>query len=107
VPQKNLFAKATTEGTVIYPGILGGANWGPTSLDEKNQIAFVSAIHAPIKYTLVDEPAHDDLPAIKYASSEPTQDERWGLLSAIDLNAKKIKWQVKTTAAINGGFISH
>ena len=106
VPQKNLFAKATTEGTVIYPGILGGANWGPTSLDEKNQIAFVSAIHAPIKYTLVDEPAHDDLPAIKYASSEPTQDERWGLLSAIDLNAKKIKWQVKTPQPLTGGLLA-
>ena len=106
VPQKNLFAKATTEGTVLYPGILGGANWGPTSLDEKNQIAFVSAIHAPIKYTLVDEPARDDLPAIRYASSEPTQDERWGLLSAIDLNSKKIKWQVKTPQPLTGGLLA-
>jgi PQQ-dependent dehydrogenase (methanol/ethanol family) len=106
VPQKNLFAKATTEGTVLYPGILGGANWGPTSLDEKNQIAFVSAIHAPIKYTLVDEPARDDLPAIRYASSEPTQDERWGLLSAIDLNTKKIKWQVKTPQPLTGGLLA-
>ena len=106
VPQKNLFAKATAEGTVLYPGILGGANWGPTSLDEKNQIAFVSAIHAPIKYTLVDEPARDDLPAIRYASSEPTQDERWGLLSAIDLNSKKIKWQVKTPQPLTGGLLA-
>lgn len=35
VPQKNMFAKASKEGTVLYPGILGGANWSPTALDEK------------------------------------------------------------------------
>ena len=66
----------------------------------------MSAIDAPIKYTLVDEAAHEDLPAIKYTSSEPTQDERWGLLSAIDLNTKKIKWQVKTPQPLTGGLLA-
>lgn len=106
VPQKNLFAKATKEGTVLYPGILGGSNWSPSALDEKGQTSFVAGIHAPIKYTLVDEPARDGKPAIKYASSEPTKDARWGVISAINLATGRLKWQVKTEQPLMGGILS-
>lgn len=106
VPQKNLFAKATKAGTVLYPGILGGSNWSPSALDEENQTSFVAGIHAPIKYTLVDEPAKEGKPAIRYTSSEPTQDARWGLVSAIDLATGRIKWQVKTEQPLMGGVLA-
>ncbi len=106
VPQKNLFAKATKEGTVLYPGILGGSNWSPSALDEKNQMSFVAGIHAPIQYTLVDEPAKEGKPAIRYASSEPTKDPRWGLLSGINLQNGKIQWQVKTAQPLMGGVLA-
>lgn len=106
VPQRNLFAKATKEGTVLYPGILGGSNWSSSALDERNQTSYVAGIHAPIKYTLVEEPAKNGLPAIRYASSEPTQDPRWGLLSAIDLATGKIQWQVKTAQPLMGGVMA-
>jgi len=106
VPQKNLFAKATKEGAVLYPGILGGSNWGPTALDEANQISYVSAIHAPIMYTLVEEDGKDGLPPIRYASSEPTKDPRWGVLSAINLGTGKMKWQGKTDQPLTGGLLA-
>lgn len=106
VPQKNMFVKATKEGVVLYPGILGGANWSPTAVDEQAQISYVAGIHAPIKYTLVEEPARDGVPAIRYASSEPTKDPRWGTLSAIDLGDGKITWQVKTTQPLMGGLLA-
>ena len=106
VPQQNLFAKPTTAGTVLYPGILGGANWSPTALDEASQTSFVAAIHSPIKYTLIDEPAKAGAPPIRYASSEPTKDPRWGLLSAIDLASGKMRWQVKTEEPLIGGVLA-
>lgn len=106
VPQKNLFAKASKEGTVLYPGILGGSNWSPSALDEANQTSFVAGIHAPIKYTLVEEAAVDGKPAIRYASSEPTQDPRWGVVSAINLATGKIQWQVKTEQPLMGGLLA-
>jgi glucose dehydrogenase len=105
VPQKNLFAKATKEGTVLYPGILGGSNWSPSALDDGKQMAYVAGIHAPIKYTLVEEPAKDGLPPIRYASSEPTKDPRWGTVSAINLASGKIQWQVKTEQPLMGGVL--
>jgi glucose dehydrogenase len=106
VPQKNLFAKATKEGTVLYPGILGGSNWSPSALDDKTQTAYVAGIHAPIKYTLVEEPAKNGLPPIRYASSEPTKDPRWGTVSAINLATGKIQWQVKTEQPLMGGVLA-
>lgn len=106
VPQKNLFQKATFDGTVVYPGILGGSNWSPVSVDEAHQRAFVAGIHAPIKYTLHETPAKDGKPAIRYAASEPTQDPRWGLLSAIDLSTGKIAWQNKTAQPLIGGVLA-
>jgi len=106
VPQLNMFSKATPAGTVVYPGILGGANWSPVSVDEVNQRVFVAGIHAPIKYTLHESPAKDDKPAIHYASSEPTNDPRWGTLSAIDLVTGKITWQNKTEQPLVGGVLA-
>ncbi len=106
VPQKNMFKKATFEGTVVYPGILGGANWSPVSVDDANQQVFVAGIHAPIKYTLHETPAKDGAPAIRYAASEPTQDPRWGLLTSIDLSSGKISWQVKTEQPLVGGVLA-
>lgn len=106
VPQSNMFAKATFDGEVIYPGILGGANWSPVSVDQAQQLAFVAAIHSPIEYTLHETPAKDGSPAIRYASSEPTDDPSWGVLSAIDLKTGGIAWQQKTDQPLVGGVLS-
>jgi glucose dehydrogenase len=105
VPQSNLFARATAEGTVLYPGILGGANWSPVALDSGKQMAYVAGIHAPIRYTLHEPPSRDGSPAIRYTSSEPTDDPRWGVLSAIDLRDGRIAWQRKTPQPLVGGVL--
>jgi glucose dehydrogenase len=106
VPQKNMFSKATFEGTVLYPGILGGSNWSPVSMDQARQLVFVSGIHAPIKYTLHETKAKDGNPAIRYASSEPTDDPSWGLFSAVDFSTGKIAWQNKTEQPLVGGSLA-
>lgn len=106
VPQENLFAKATKEGTRIFPGILGGSNWSPASVDQANQQVFVAGIHAPIKYTLHETPAKDGMPPIRYAASEPIEESRWGLLSAISLVDGKIRWQQRTEQPLIGGVLA-
>jgi PQQ-dependent dehydrogenase (methanol/ethanol family) len=106
VPQENLFAKATKEGTRIFPGILGGANWSPISVDETNQQVFVAGIHAPIRYTLHETPGKDGMPPIRYAASEPLEEDRWGLLSAISLADGKIRWQQRTQQPLIGGVLA-
>ena len=106
VPQSNLFGKATFDGITLYPGILGGSNWSPVALDEFKQKVFVAAIHAPIKYTLHETPAAGNNPAIRYAASEPADEPRWGLLSAIDLATGKLSWQQKVDQPMVGGVLA-
>ena len=104
VPQSNLFAGASKEGTIIYPGILGGSNWSPISINSDLNLAYVSGIHAPIKYTLHEK--NTDNETTEYTSSEPTNDPQWGLLSAINLSTGKIQWQYKTPQPLIGGTLS-
>lgn len=107
VEQKNLFARATPEGVTILPGVLGGVNWSPSSVNEKKQTAYVAAIHWPVKYSTQDIPATKDKPAIHYTTLEPLMDApRWGLLSAINLQTGKMRWQHKTSAPLVGGVLA-
>lgn len=106
VPQQNMFAHATQEGVRIYPGVLGGVNWSPTAVDEGNGLAFVAAMHWPVRYTLHVTPADGDKPAIRYSALEPIDESRWGLVSAIDLATGQIRWQHQTPDPLVGGVLA-
>jgi len=107
VSHQNTFKNPTPEGQVILPGVLGGINWSPTSLDQKKLIAYVPAIHWPVKYTKEIIPPSNSKPAIEFTKLEPLMDvPRWGVLSAIDLVSGKIKWQIKTKQPLVGGLLA-
>ena len=106
VPQSNLFVHATKEGTRVHPGVFGGVNWSPTSVDEAHQQVYVAAMHMPVRYTLHETPAVNDKPAIRYTTSEPIDEPKWGLLSSIDLKTGKVRWQYKTPEPLIGGVLA-
>lgn len=106
VPQDNMFTHATEKGVRIHPGVLGGVNWSPSAVDETTQTAFVAGMHWPVKYTLHLTPAVGDKPAIRYSALEPIDEARWGLLSAIELNTGKLRWQHKTPEPLVGGVLA-
>ena len=106
-PHSNTFMRPTPEGIVIAPGGAGGANWSPVSFDPRTGLAYVAAIHWPMRYTLKELPAAGDKPAVRYTSLEPDGGPTWGLLSAIDTRAAgAIKWQVKTAQPLVGGVLA-
>lgn len=107
VVHQNTFTNPTPEGQVILPGVLGGINWSPTSVDAKKLVAYVPAIHWPVKYTKRVIPASEAKPAVEYTTLEPLMDApRWGVLSAIDLATGKMKWQHKTAQPLVGGVLA-
>jgi len=106
VPQSNMFAHASPEGSRIYPGVLGGANWSPVAVDEANGLAFVAAMHWPVRYTLHITPATGDKPEIRYSQVEPIDEERWGLLSSVDLKTGHLRWQHKTPEPLVSGVLA-
>lgn len=107
VEHHNMFANPSPEGQVIWPGVLGGINWSPTSVDKASLTAYIPAIHWPVKYLKQTIPASQDKPAVHYTSMEPLGDApRWGLLSALDLKTGKVQWQAKTEQPLVGGVLA-
>ena len=107
VPQENMFKAPAKEGVIIAPGVGGGANWSPASVDEKHGVVFVAAMHMPTRYHTQDLPASGEKPAITYYTFEPAKGPTWGTLSAIDLAARgKILWQIKTNEPLVGGVLA-
>lgn len=107
VPQSNLFAQPSPEGTVIAPGVGGGVNWSPTSLDEKAGIVYLAAMHWPATYRAQVVPASGDTPELRYFNIEPAASGQYGLLSAIDLKAGgKLLWQRKLPEPLVGGVLA-
>jgi glucose dehydrogenase len=41
------------QGSLYYPGIAGGMNWGSVAVDEVNQLMVVNALHMPFVVTLI------------------------------------------------------
>jgi alcohol dehydrogenase (cytochrome c) len=107
VPQKNMFELPSSEGTVIYPGVMGGANWSPVSVDARRRLVFIAAIHWPVEYKLHKQAAKEGEEAVRYSSMSPLNTpEKHGLLTAIDLDSGEIVWQVKTENPLIGGVLS-
>ena len=107
VPQENLFKRPGKEGIRITPGPGGGANWSPVSVDQERGLAFVASMHMPFFYEQKIIPAEGDKPAIPYYVFEPTEEPRFGTLSAVNLKEEgKLAWQVKTAEPLVGGVLA-
>jgi alcohol dehydrogenase (cytochrome c) len=107
VPQANLFKRPTVEGIEISPGAAGGANWSPVSFDPRSGLAYVAALHMPMRYTVREIPATADKPAVRYTAVEPVNGPQWGMLSAIDtLDHGRIRWQWRSAQPLIGGVLA-
>ena len=106
VPQENLFLPPTPEGVRVAPGAAGGASWSPAAYSPKTGLIYVAAMHMPMRYTVRVRPAQGDRPAQHYAVTEPTDEPRWGTLTAIDARTGKIRWQHRTAEPLVGGVLA-
>lgn len=107
VPQDNLFARPTPEGVRITPGPAGGSNWSPASLDAARGIVYVAGMHIPMIFRTAELPAQGDKPAVPYSIIEPSNEENWGTLTALDLKDKgRIAWQTRTDQPLIGGVLA-
>jgi glucose dehydrogenase len=107
VPQHNLFKRPDAAGVEIYPGGAGGSNWSPVSYDARSGLAYVAALHMPIRYTVREIAATADKPALRYTALEPVDGPQWGTLTAIDVQDRgRIRWQVRSEQPLIGGVLA-
>jgi quinoprotein glucose dehydrogenase len=117
--------------TITWPGALGGNNWGSVAVDPKNRIMIVNSSHV-INYNRLLPRAMADAMGLKpvakpsfenvagpvaqqgapYAASispflsplvVPCTQPPYGLISAVDLNTRKLLWQKPFGTARDSG----
>jgi quinoprotein glucose dehydrogenase len=95
-----IFTPPSLEGTVALPGTRGGATWSGASFDPATGWLFVNANEIANVLKLVATPAAPQ--PYRFAAYQqfldlhgyPAITPPWGTLSAIDLGAGRIAWQV-------------
>lgn len=103
-----LFTPPSLQGTLILPGILGGANWGGGAFDPETGILYVKTSKQPW-VARVTKPADSNNLHSAEIDSDYTQDfgtrsqfhnglpilkPPYGMLNAVNLNQGTITWQV-------------
>ena len=93
-----------TQGTLMVPGSLGGANWPGGALDPGSGYLYVQSATAPSVISLINVPEVSDMDYIRGGGLRlrqgggpqglPLFKPPWGRVTAIDLNRGEIAWQV-------------
>jgi len=103
VPQENMFAQPTAEGTRMLPGANGGQEWSPVAVNPELQYAYSVALHQPMNYKTHYAPYELGRLWLGSAFVAIPGEAQWGYVSAINLKTGKIAWQVKTEQPMIGG----
>jgi quinoprotein glucose dehydrogenase len=113
-----LYTPPSLEGTVMAPGVIGGAGWGGGAFDPETGVLYVKASNSPAVIRLVALPPTDTIdaafsfdrgatsfsfrdasppPGLTFEQSPagiPLNKPPYGTITAIDLNSGEHRWQV-------------
>ena len=100
----SLVVEGGTQGTLMVPGSLGGVNWPGGALDPETGYLYVQSATAPNVLALRSVPEVSEMDYIRAGGLRlrggggpqglPLFRPPWGRITAIDLNAGDIAWQV-------------
>ncbi|MDO3431076.1 membrane-bound PQQ-dependent dehydrogenase, glucose/quinate/shikimate family [Rhizobium sp. CBN3] len=115
------FTPIGTHPAIQQPGNLGGLNWGSVSVDLPNNRVFMNDIRVPSIFALVPRADYVDFALVTTAHGPsapqrgtpygmttekwtsrlriPCTQPPWGTVTAVDLNTRKIAWQVPAGTA--------
>jgi PQQ-dependent dehydrogenase (methanol/ethanol family) len=103
VPQENMFAQPTPEGTRMLPGANGGSEWSPAAYSPQTGDMYVVALHQPMTYSNQFAPYEKGKLWLGGAFTAIPDEEQWGNVSAIDVATGRITWQKQTEGPMIGG----
>lgn len=106
------YTPISTEPTLVYPGYMGGSNWGSVSWDPQRQLLLANTTRLPAVIQLIprEETEREDFDELvepqlgtPYAVKRrpmlsplgaPCNRPPWGVLTAIDMRTGKKRWEV-------------
>src|SRR5437773_10371149 len=108
VPQQNMFALPTPEGTFMLPGANGGSEWSPIAVNPGLAYAYTVGLHQPMHYKTHYAPWEKGRvwlgsAFLRIPDAKGGYSDEYGNVNAIDLRTGKIAWSVKTEQPMMGG----
>ena len=91
---EGLFTPPDSRGTVLWPGILGGVNWGGVAYDAHRQHIYAAVNQLPMVLTLTPPGADAQIKPLVSPWGLPCTAPPWGTLASVDLRRNRIAWQV-------------
>jgi alcohol dehydrogenase (cytochrome c) len=105
VPQANMFAQPTPQGTRMLPGANGGSEWSPTAYSPQTGYLYISALHQPMYYIVKSDSLKK--PAMWLGGAfVGTGEPEYGLFVAVDMNTGKVAWRNRVTRPMIGGALA-
>jgi PQQ-dependent dehydrogenase (methanol/ethanol family) len=105
VPQGNMFAPPTPEGTRMLPGANGGSEWSPTAYSPQTGYMYILGMHQPMNYIVQPETLRK--PALWLGGAFiGTGEPQYGLFVAVDLNSGKVAWRNRVAQPMIGGALA-
>ncbi len=122
-----VFTPPSLEGSLLFPGNVGGANWGSGAYDATGGLLFVAANRLATAVRLIPRAAYDSARhgetgerwGQEYAAQSgapfgmarrtfigpdgrPCNQEPWGALAAIDVATGKLRWEAPMMPSLGG-----
>jgi quinoprotein glucose dehydrogenase len=111
----SLVAANGTQGTLVFPGQTGGANWQGGAADPETGLLYVASTSRPAAIGMRPcDPTKVPFSAMKYCAVQEYPEVRklplvkppWGRITAIDLNTGSLRWTIPN-ASVNDYFKNH
>ncbi|MFL6415483.1 MAG: PQQ-binding-like beta-propeller repeat protein [Bryobacteraceae bacterium] len=124
---EGIFTPPSVGGTLVFPGNVGGANWGGGSYDPVRGLIFTAANRLATEVRLIpreafDRSGHGDTGerlGLEYGpqtgapfgmsrrtflgpDGRPCNQEPWGALTAIEVETGKLRWESPITTSLGG-----
>ena len=125
---EGLFTPPSLQGTLLFPGNVGGANWGSGSYDRERSLLYVAANRLATAVRLIPRAAYDsddrhgetgERWGQEYASQKgtpygmarrtfldpqgrPCSQEPWGAIAAIEVTTGKLRWEAPILPSLGG-----
>jgi quinoprotein glucose dehydrogenase len=98
-----MYLPPSLQGSIVNPGIVGGANWGGPAADPETGIVYIKSTEEPslLRIAAADPNRTEDAYSIDWDTSRqlrvdgvPIHKPPYGTLTAIDLNTGNHRWQI-------------
>lgn len=121
---EGVFTPPSLRGTLLFPGNVGGANWGSGAYDRERKLLFVAANRLATAVRLIPreqfrEATTGERWGQEYGTQEgapfgmarktfiapdgrPCNQEPWGALAAIDVETGRVRWEAPMLVSLGG-----